>query len=336
MKPGHLLVFFLLILPVRGLAQDTLVLKNRDVIAGEIKVMNRGVLEIETDYSKSDFKVEWSGVVSIRTLTTFLITLSDGRRFLGRLETGADGKMRIMEGFNRTVEVKPEEVVEMRPVEENFLSRLYGNLGMGFGLTKANHYRQLDVQLKAGYRAEKWLGDGSFSMLFSRQDSISDIRKLDGNLSFYYYLPRDWFTITDVTFFSSSEQKINLRTNSNLGVGYYLLHTNEAYWGLGGGFSFNNENYYGDEDDKQSIEGLAKMNLNLFDIGDLSLNTAFAIFPGITEWGRVRTTFEINVKYDLPLDFYVSVGGSHNFDNQPAAGAPRNDYTLHTGFGWEW
>jgi len=336
MKPVRFLFFVLLIIPLWGRAQDTLVLKNRDIIAGEIKLMNRGVMQIETDYSKKDFEVEWDGIVSIRTLTTFLITLSDGSRYLGRLETDREGKTHILPGYNKKIEVTLKNIVEMRPVEETFLSRLYGNMGVGFSLTKANHFKQMDLQLNAGYRAHKWLGDGSLNMIFSRQDSINDIRKLDGNISFYYYLPRDWFTITDITFFSSSEQKINLRTNGNLGVGYYFIHTNEAYWGFGGGFSFNNENYYEDSDDKQSIEGLVKMNLSLFDIGDLSVNSKLAFFPGLTQWGRIRTTFELSIKYDLPLDFYISLGGTHNFDNSPATGAPRHDYTLQTGFGWKW
>ncbi len=330
------LISLLFLLPLRGRAQDTLVLNNRDVIAGEIKLMNHGVVEIETDYSKSDFRVEWSGIESIRTLTTFMITLSDGRRFLGRVVTDRDGKTFIRQGFGKNTEIDLNDIVEMRPVEENFLSRLYGDLGVGFSLTRANHFRQLDLQFNAGYRATKWLLDGSLNMIFSRQDSISDISKLDGKISYYYYLPHDWYTLTDITFFSSSEQKIHLRTNGNLGAGYYLLHTNEAYWGLGGGVSFNNEKYYDNTSDKQSIEALIKMNLNLFDIGDLSLMTNFALFPGLTEWGRLRTTLEVSIKYDLPLDFYISLGGTHNFDNRPAAGASRNDYTLQTGFGWEW
>lgn len=317
-------------------AQDTLRLRNRDMIAGEIKVMNKGVLEIETDYSKADLRIEWDGIVYIHTLTTFLITLSDGRRYVGRLVTGSDGKTRIMLGYNKKVEIALDEVVDMRPIKEDFLSRMYGNMGVGFSLTRANHFKQLDLQFRSGYRAEKWLLDGSSSIIFSRQENVNDIRKINGNLSYSYYLPHDWFTITDFTFFSSSEQKIHLRTNGNLGVGYYVIHTNSAYWGFGGGLSFNNENYYGEEDDKKSMEGLVKMELNLFDMGDLSLNTKLAFFPGITEWGRIRSTIEISVKYDLPLDFYISVGGTHNFDNRPAAGASRHDYTLHTGFGWEW
>jgi len=47
--------------------KDSLVLVNGNVIVGEIKSMDRGVLTIETDYSDDDFKIEWDGIKSIKT-----------------------------------------------------------------------------------------------------------------------------------------------------------------------------------------------------------------------------------------------------------------------------
>jgi len=41
---------------------DTLLLSNYDVIVGEVKGMNRGVLTVETNYSDADFKIEWDGI----------------------------------------------------------------------------------------------------------------------------------------------------------------------------------------------------------------------------------------------------------------------------------
>jgi hypothetical protein len=41
-------------------------------------------------------------------------------------------------------------------------------------------------------------------------------------------------------------------------------------------------------------------------------------------------------KYDLPLDFYIKLGYTLKFDNQPAPGSEKADYVFHTGFGWEW
>ena len=74
----------------------------------------------------------------------------------------------------------------------------------------------------------------------------------------------------------------------------------------------------------------------MFDIGDLSLLTKAMAYPSITEAGRWRADFNFDMNYDLPLDFYIKLGFSLNYDNRPVEGASETDYVLHTGFGWEW
>ncbi|MCE2497160.1 MAG: hypothetical protein J4F31_11390 [Flavobacteriales bacterium] len=39
---------------------DTRGLINGDLIVGDVKTVNKGVLTVETDYSDSDFKIEWT------------------------------------------------------------------------------------------------------------------------------------------------------------------------------------------------------------------------------------------------------------------------------------
>src|SRR5262245_31780504 len=55
-------------------AHDSIILKNGDVIVGEIKSMDKGVLTIETDYSKSDITIKWSGIKEIYSTSHFMIT----------------------------------------------------------------------------------------------------------------------------------------------------------------------------------------------------------------------------------------------------------------------
>ena len=74
----------------------------------------------------------------------------------------------------------------------------------------------------------------------------------------------------------------------------------------------------------------------MFNTGDLSLLTNIVAYPSFTESGRWRTDFKFDAKYDLPLDFYIKMGLTVNYDNQPAPGSPETDYIFHTGFGWEW
>lgn len=58
------LIFILLIaFPLSAIAQnDTIRVKNKNVIMGEIKNLSKGVLTMGTPYSDSDFKIEFDQI----------------------------------------------------------------------------------------------------------------------------------------------------------------------------------------------------------------------------------------------------------------------------------
>ena len=118
MKYFHLFILSLLLTSLHSLhaQSDSLILKNGDVIIGEIKDMDRGVLTIETDYSDSDFKIEWNGISEIHTVSSFLITLSDGQRFNGPIRSIRDSTMVEL--------IDPDEGIQTTDISEIvFLNR---------------------------------------------------------------------------------------------------------------------------------------------------------------------------------------------------------------------
>ncbi|HCY80319.1 MAG TPA: hypothetical protein DHV22_01275, partial [Xanthomarina gelatinilytica] len=64
------ILFFLIFIGAGNLftwsQNDSIVLKNKDKIVGEIKSLDKGVLTVKTDYSDSDFKITWLEVISVR------------------------------------------------------------------------------------------------------------------------------------------------------------------------------------------------------------------------------------------------------------------------------
>lgn len=340
-KTTHMIRFFFFSLLMFSVAQsfaqvDSLILTNGNIIVGELKEMDKGVLTIETDYSDSDFKIEWEGIKEIYSSTKFLITLSNGTRYNGPLKTSTEGVVIIDDYETGEEEVNLGEIVFLKSVDDGFRSRLYASIDLGFSVTKANNLRQVSMRSKIGYLAERWQADASYNNLYSIQDETDAIRRIDGGLSYKYYLPKDWFVPVDLTFLSNTEQLIDLRLNARLGIGKYIIHTNNAYWGFAVGASYVNEIFSGDASDKNSMEGYFGSELNLYDIGDLSLLTKVVAYPSITESGRWRADFVFDTKYDLPRDFYIKLGFTLNFDNQPVEGAPDSDYVFSTGLGWEW
>ncbi len=316
---------------------DSLIFKNGNYIVGEVKSMDRNILKIETDYSDDDFTIEWDGIKEIYTETFFLITLTDGSRYNGHLKSTEPGKISIETDDGKTVDVNLIDIVILNDLDKGFWNQIYATVDFGLDLTKANNFRQFSMRSNIGYIAKLWQLDANYNLLKSEQDDVDDINRTDGGLTFKYFLPHDWYPLVSLDFLANTEQDLDLRTTGKFGVGKYVIHTNKTYWGFSLGANYNNENYVTPTTpDRKSWEGFFGTELNMFNTGDLSLLTSLIAYPSFTESGRWRSDFKIDFKYDLPLDFYIKLGYTLNFDNQPAKGASKTDYVLHTGFGWEW
>ena len=316
--------------------KDSIITLNQDKLVGEIKEMDRGVLTMETDYSDKDFKIEWKKISEIFTETRFLITLSDGRRYNGQLESTAARILSLKTQEEEVISVNMSQVVFLKEVDQSFSSRLYASIDLDYSITKANDLRQLNTSSKIGYRAPRWSTDGSYSRLRSNQEGSDPLDRSEGSLTFRYFLPNDWYLLPQINFLSNTEQKLKLRTSGKMGIGKFFLHTNSTYWGITAGLNFNLESFSSDDQPRQSLEGYFGSELDLYDIGDLNLFTKAYAYPSFTEGRRWRFDFEFDAKYDLPLDFYIKLSFNINYDNQPAENASETDYVLRTGLGWEW
>ncbi len=314
---------------------DSLVFKNGNIMLGEIKSMDRGVLIFETDYSDKDFNIEWKGIGEIYSDNFFLISVSDGYRYNGSFYSIDTSGTIIINGEDGLTQTRLVDIVFIKSLDQDFWSRVSASIDLGFNITKANNLRQFNTRANLGYLADRWSVDGSVSSLLSAQDEVESIKRTDGNGTYTLFLSKDWFLPASLSFLSNTEQKLDMRLSGKLGIGKYVIHTNQSYWGFSTGFSYNNEKYANEIETRRSWEAYLGTELNLYDIGDLSLITKVVIYPGLTDTERFRADFNFDLKYDLPMDFYIKIGTTLNYDNKPAEGASEADYVLQTGLGWE-
>lgn len=122
---------------------------------------------------------------------------------------------------------------------------------------------------------------------------------------------------------------------NQIGLGKYLFHTNKTYFGFQAGVNLNSESYFDETPSRNSGEGMIGAELNLYDIGDLNILTNVMAYPSFAEKNRFRTDYKLDLKYDFYSDFYLKMGTTMNFDNQPVARATKLDYEFQTTFGWE-
>ena len=316
-------------------SQDTIYLKNGDIMVGELKSLNHGVVEFETEYSDSDFQIEWKGMDRLTTQTIFLITTSDGERLNGNIVNADSTGISINDEGNVT-KGPAHKLVFLKSLDSGFWSKISANVDIGLNLTKAKNLRQLTVNSGVGYMGENWSWNAVYNSLNASQDSVSPTLRRDGGLTVNRFLPHDIFVTAGTDYLSNTEQLLDFRMNARLGLGYYFVHSNKWFWSGAAGVAYVDESFTSGENNLQSTEGFFSTELSLFDFGDLSFYTKIVAYPGITEKGRFRSDININFKYDLPIDFYIKTGATINYDNQPTAGAPETDYVLNTGFGWEW
>jgi len=317
---------------------DTLVLKNNDIIVGEIKLMDQALISIKTPYSKKDFSIKWRELKRISTEQTFVVQLSGGKRFNSVVmsKNNEDGKALVFNAAEPIV-VEIKDIVYLKPLTSSFLSKFrFSNFSVGYSYTKSNNLSQLTVNSKIYYTTFKWLLTAQYNSVISRQTDVPETKRIDANINMKRFMKKDWFYSGEIAFLTNDEQKLNLRTTFSGGFGKYLLHSNFMIAASSAGLAYTNESFNDEFGTvKNSVEAYLGLAFNVYDFKELSLNTNGTIFPSLTESDRYRIDLNISLKYDLPFDFYVNLSATYNYDSQPVAGASSDDYVYQTTFGWE-
>jgi len=339
-KSSLSLIIFLSLFEV-AYAQDTLLLPDDTFLYGEIKGLSKGVLKIETSFSENDFEVEWLKIKKINTSSRFLIGLSENVRVTGTLRTTEAGTIIIRTDETGDRVSSLEEIVFLTGLDNSFWSRMNASVDFGINFTKANNLRQLNTRSNIGYRADRWNLAGKFDALRSTQDEADDIERQDYGATFQYFPKRKWYIYANLNWFSNTEQAIRLRFSAKLGAGRSIIENNRATWGVLIGLQPLNEEFSdGITPSNESTEFFLGTQWNLFDTGDLSFQGSVFAYPSLTEQddltgkNRFRTDVTFDIKYDLPLDFYLRTGITLNYDNQAVTGS-NTDYVWNFGFGWE-
>ncbi len=303
---------------------------------GEIKSMKKGVINFSTDYSDEDFAIKWGKVKRINTNTHFHVYLNDGTQFFSTINSINDSVCKVITITNQLITCQRKNIVFMEPYMDKFGDRLDASVSIGLNITKAQQSKTFTTRSNIGYRAEKWSTDAVFDTYGNTRDSAEKIMRTEFTYNFRYFFQRKLYSIFSSSAYSNTEQKLDLRLNNQLGVGIFLSASSTGYWGAKTGINRNREVYSNETDDRNTWEGYVGTELNLFGKSAFTLLFSSTLYLSISEWGRWRSDTNFDLKYDLPLDFYIKMGTTLNYDSKPAAGADKWDYVMSSSLGWKW
>jgi hypothetical protein len=345
-KHGALIVLalFLAVGPLQGRSKtDVLHMKNGDKITCEIKNLERGRLTIKIDYMTGTHMVDWNEIERIESSQQFQVLWSDGEVSSGVLNqdmpeqesrTGKDARRLTVEASSQVIEERhPDEVVLVEQLGRNFWEQLDVKLDLGLSFLKDNDQRNTTVHAKVERLSRKRWVQADFNSFLSRSDAQDSTRHV-GNLSYLHFFSEAWFAGGVVNLLRSDQQQLDLRTTASGLGGRLLVKRPDALIAAMGGMVLNRERFVTEESATNNWEAVAGARLNWYKFDSTDIQAQFLIYPGISDGGRYRFSFDTSAYLDLWGDLYVRFSLFDNFDSRPPTKAPPNDFGGSTTVGW--
>ena len=300
--------------------------------------MELGTLTYKTD-DMGTLQVDWSKVKSIRSTNTFEIKLSSGLIHYASPDTTSNPEMvAIVTQFAPDYvasNVNLREIVSIVRIKNIFWSRFSGKYSLGVGLKKADNTSTLNLNANTSFRSRKIMSNLNLVSNRSKTESGTDNVNQYINFSVFRILKGNWFAGASTSAEQNSELGLDLRILLGADAGKYVVQNNLHQLLLGGGIQTTRE-WRADSETKNFLEGKlgAQYKIFKFQHPKIDVSSSIIVYPGLSNWGRIRSDINANASLELFKDFFFGLDFYYKFDNRPAEGASKSDWGFNTSIGY--
>jgi hypothetical protein len=320
--------------PLLAQKTDTVVVRNGDVMTGEIKEYQRGIITYDTD-AASTIHIKWQRILTLQSRKQFDIYLADGTRHFGSLRLGdAPNQVKIVVGQD-TMVVATQSIVSLERIKSTVWKRLDGSVDLGVDFTQQNAKTDLSLSGDLKYKIGRNNFELNLTTTFSRQDSADNISKLNANFVYLRELRKEWFYQGLVVAEQNSQMSLDIRGTVGGGAGRFLVHSNKVLLATSVGLTYARERFSGQDGDNL-FQGYILADFQLFSMGGLTttLSNTLVVVPVISQAGRWRISNVTSFKREIITDFYFNVSLNEFFDSKPPTeDTNKNDFSVTTSFG---
>ena len=313
---------------------DTVVVRNGDVMTGEIKEYKHGLIKYKTD-AASTIYIKWQRINTLQSRKTFDIYLTDGTRHFGSVRLGdAPDQVKIVVEQD-TMVVATQSILSMERIKSTVWKRLDGWVDLGVDFTQQNSKTDLSLSGDVTYKVGRDNFKLDLTTTFSRQDSADNISKLNASFMYLRELPKQWFYEGIVVAEQNSQMSLDIRGTAGGGAGRFLVQSNKVILATSVGLAYARERFSGQDADNL-FQGYMMADFELFSMGGLTTNLSnrLIIVPVINQGGRWRISNVTAFKREIITDFYFNVSLNEFYDSQPPTeDTNQNDFSITTSFG---
>lgn len=329
-RASAVLLLTSMLLPGLVLA-DQLVMKNGDVISGDISSIDNEKVSIKPAYA-DEFAVNLADVASIEADQVFDVVLDDGREVAAQF-AGAAGEQQTLVVDEQPVAVAMTQIKIAEPPEPYYerVSHVDLNMTLRDGNTdSANTLLYADTRMRFG--VHRHLAD----LTIAREETDGDSTKKQDLLRYEYnwLLDGPWYLGATASYERDPIKELDHRYNLGVLLGRDIFDDDvrRLTASLGAGWS---EEELGGMSDSGAVALWRLIYEHNFRGGDLAFfhNHSF----DYQFFGNNNGIFKSNTgfRFDIVKNVYTAVSLRYDYETEPAPGAKSYDTTLAIGVGSE-
>jgi hypothetical protein len=283
--------------------------------------MKLGILTYKMD-GPGTINIKWEYVTSLKSNKVFDFTLRTGEIIVAGLDSL----------FQSHHQINLNDIIEIIPIKDRFLNRLIGDVSLGFNYTKSNSILQSNFSSNIAYVIPtREINLKLSSVLTNYGKDTSFTKKQDIIGSYMRNLNKNYFWEVSTGWQQNTELGLSSRYLFSGAFGWQPLTDNHNRLLAAGGVSYNQEQSVESSQFSGNLDALFMISYKRFyySTPKLSINASYLIYPGLSDWGRIRMQADLNVSVEIFKDFQTGLVFYYSFDNKPPDGSlSTNDYGI--------
>jgi len=317
-----------------GQKTDTIVHVNGNILTGDFKKLNYGVVTWKMD-GMGTISLEEPKISTIISSKIFEIKMKSGRIYFGSFEASEKEREVNLVLVNENILVKIEDIVEVYPIKKSFKTRLSGNFSLGANYSKGSNVATLQFSGNLDYRKR----NSEFGLTWDTNDTYQgdtlSASKSDITLAWQRTLKKGWYADVSIGASQNLQLGTDLRWSLNLAGIKDLTYNewNRLYAAVG--VNLSKEIPFGDAPTQDDIAGLFQVKWKVYKLWSpkVWVDSDIMYLPYLTD-DRYRFTFNLNPKVSIFSDnFKIGFNLYYTYDSKPqTADASNDDYGLNLQF----
>ena len=325
-----LFLFFIMIPQIKGLAQktDTIVHKNGNILKGDFKKMEYGIVTWKMD-GMGTINMEEPFVSSIISQKQFEIVMKSGLIYYSSFEASDSEGEVIITANGQKVAILIDNIVTIHPIKGNFWQKFSGNLSLGGNFSKSSALTTIAFSGNLNFRNKKstFNTDWFFNLSYQNDSLITNNSEI--NVDWQHLSKNKWASLVGLG--RSQNLQLGIKERYNLSLGAIKDIANNTWSRLyvaGALTGITEKSFDTSSPAQQDIAGVIRLAYDIFKYTSpkISLTSNVTYIPYFTGDSRYRANFNLNPNISIiNNNFKVGFNFYYNYDSRPPESSLSND-----------